>query len=112
MPGGDGTGPLGMGSMTGRGAGYCADTDIPGNTNMTPGRGRGMGFGRGRGFGRGMCRGLGWMGAIAAGGLLAHSLFSATSKVDEKTVLTEQATAMEGALANIKQRLSELEKGA
>ncbi|MBN2102071.1 MAG: DUF5320 domain-containing protein [Candidatus Aenigmarchaeota archaeon] len=40
MPGFDGTGPRGIGPMTGRGMGPC---------------GRGMGFGRGagRGFGRG-----------------------------------------------------------
>jgi len=25
MPRGDGTGPMGMGRMTGRGAGFCAD---------------------------------------------------------------------------------------
>jgi hypothetical protein len=111
MPGGDGTGPLGMGPMTGRGAGSCVGTDIPGSSNMPPGRGRGMGFGRGRGFGRGMCRGLGWLGVLAAGGLVARTLFGAASKADEKTVLTEQATAMEGALANIKQRLSELDRG-
>ena len=107
MPGGDGTGPLGMGSMTGRGAGYCAGTDIPGSANMIPDRGRGMGGGRGRGFGRGLC----WLGAIAAGGLLARTLFGAASKADEKAVLTEQAKTMEGALANIKQRLEEMERG-
>ena len=110
MPGGDRTGPLGMGPMTGRGAGDCAGTDIPGSSNITSGRGRGMGFGRGRGFGRGMRRGLGWIGAIAAGGLVARTLLGAASKPDEKVVLTEQATAMEGALAKIKQRLRELEK--
>jgi len=100
-----------MGPMTGRGAGYCAGADIPGSANMTSGRGRGMGYGRGRGFGRGMCRGLGWLGAIAAGGLLARTLFGAASKADEKAVLTQQATAMEEALANIKQRLSEVDRG-
>lgn len=75
MPGGDGTGPMGMGSMTGRGAGYCAGYDTPGYANPVPRRysgaagfagsvnpaaapiryvadwprvGRGMGRGRGR----------------------------------------------------------------
>ncbi len=47
MPGGDGTGPRGMGSMTGRAAGYCAGYDVPGYTNFVPAR---MGRGRGRGF--------------------------------------------------------------
>lgn len=54
MPGGDGTGPGGMGPMTGRGAGYCAGYPVPGFMNPTPG----MGFGGG-GFGRGFGRGFG-----------------------------------------------------
>ena len=57
MPGGDRTGPLGAGPMTGRGAGYCAGHAVPGYANPTGGRGwfgRGRAFGRGRGgFGRG-----------------------------------------------------------
>jgi hypothetical protein len=55
MPYGDGTGPRGMGPMTGRGAGYCtgfAQTRFPGRAF---GRGwfsfnRGAGRGRGRGM--------------------------------------------------------------
>ncbi|MBN1626509.1 MAG: DUF5320 domain-containing protein, partial [Deltaproteobacteria bacterium] len=46
MPGGDGTGPNGMGSMTGRGAGWCAGFNTPGYANSSPVQG----FGRGRGF--------------------------------------------------------------
>ena len=38
-----------MGRMTGRGAGYCADYDVPGYANPVPGRG----YGRGRGYGMG-----------------------------------------------------------
>ena len=53
MPAGDGTGPRGMGPMTGRGAGYCAGYDAPGYANAIPGRGFGMGWGRGRGGGWG-----------------------------------------------------------
>ena len=118
MPGGDGTGPLGMGSMTGRAAGYCAGNDVAGYANAIPGgfggRVRGMGFGRGRGFGRGFGRGLGWIGLLAAGGLLARHLFASggpAAVTDEKTLLTEQAKAMEGALADIQRRLSELDRG-
>jgi len=51
MPGGDGTGPMGMGSMTGRAAGYCAGYPVPGFMNPTPGGGFGWGRGRGRGWG-------------------------------------------------------------
>ncbi|OGC41855.1 hypothetical protein A2Y85_03345 [candidate division WOR-3 bacterium RBG_13_43_14] len=50
MPAGDGTGPLGYGPMTGRGAGYCAGFAAPGYVNPMPGRGW-FGFGRGRGGG-------------------------------------------------------------
>ena len=39
MPGGDGTGPAGMGPMTGRAAGYCAGYPVPGFMNPIPGRG-------------------------------------------------------------------------
>jgi hypothetical protein len=38
MPGGDGTGPMGMGPMTGRAAGYCAGYPAPGYVNPVPGR--------------------------------------------------------------------------
>jgi len=69
MPGGDGTGPLGMGPMTGRAAGFCAGYGMPGYMNPIPGRGSRLrqgyggqvGMGRGRGFwGRG--RGGAWGG--------------------------------------------------
>jgi len=50
MPRGDGTGPMGVGPMTGRAAGYCAGNGIPGFAN--PG---GTGFGAGMGRG---CRGF------------------------------------------------------
>ena len=56
MPCGDGTGPMGMGPMTGRGAGFCGGFGAPGFMNAAPGRG-GMGFGRGRGRGAYAC---GW----------------------------------------------------
>ena len=51
MPFGDGTGPNGQGSRTGRGAGNCAGQ---GGTGRFGGRGPGLGRGgrgRGRGFG-------------------------------------------------------------
>jgi hypothetical protein len=51
MPGGDGTGPLGQGPMTGRAAGFCAGYPNPGFSK--PGYGQGFGRGRDRGIGRG-----------------------------------------------------------
>ena len=59
MPRGDGTGPAGMGPMTGRAAGFCAGYPAPGCMNPTGGRGF-WGRGRGGGWGRGYGRGFGW----------------------------------------------------
>lgn len=57
MPFGDGTGPIGLGPMSGRGAGFCAGFGVPGFANPWPRFGRGfrraIGFGRGLGLGRG-----------------------------------------------------------
>ena len=66
MPFGDRTGPMGMGRMTGRAAGYCVGFGRPGfagpvqryarsygrRSSAWPGWGYGFGRGRGRGFGR------------------------------------------------------------
>jgi len=52
MPGGDRTGPTGMGPMTGRAAGYCTDYNAPGYANPVFQRGVcGVRLGRGRGRG-------------------------------------------------------------
>lgn len=53
MPRGDGTGPLGMGPITGRGAGFCAGFKTPGYANTS--FGREMWFRRGRGYRRIFC---------------------------------------------------------
>ena len=50
MPFGNGTGPRGMGPMTGRAAGYCAGFGRPGFANPIPGRGW-FDFGRARLYG-------------------------------------------------------------
>ncbi|MBU4331608.1 DUF5320 domain-containing protein [Patescibacteria group bacterium] len=49
MPRGDGTGPRGMGPMTGRGLGFCAGYLATGFEFMNPGMGAGLGRGGGRG---------------------------------------------------------------
>ncbi len=51
MPGGDRTGPGGYGPMSGRGAGLCAGSPVPGFMNPGWGRGGGRGFRGGRGGG-------------------------------------------------------------
>ena len=58
MPRFDGTGPAGMGSMTGGGRGYCNPSQAAYGPAPAWGRGYsstsyGLGFVRGRGFGRG-----------------------------------------------------------
>jgi len=52
MPRGDGTGPVGQGPLTGRGAGRCAGNQSGYGYGFF-GRGFGRGFGLGRGFGFG-----------------------------------------------------------
>lgn len=103
MPGGDGTGPAGMGAMTGRAAGFCAGWGATGFANNLPGRGLGMGYGRGRRFlGRGFGRG-GY-----GRGFFTYSLDSES----EKRVLKSQADALHSELEFIKKRLSEIEGAA
>ncbi len=63
MPRFDGTGPAGMGSMTGRGMGYCnpsRNNNISGSAESPAYQmpAYGFGFGRGPGFGRGARRGF------------------------------------------------------
>jgi hypothetical protein len=66
MPRGDGTGPVGMGRLTGRKMGFCAGFHIPGFLN--PGFDRPTGLGRGRGFRR-----MAWLAGLLPGcGYLAY----------------------------------------
>ena len=54
MPRGNGTGPSGMGSKTGRAMGFCTGNKVAGFANPnTLGRGLGRGNGVGRGIGGG-----------------------------------------------------------
>lgn len=59
MPRNDGTGPMGMGAMTGRGMGSCVEFVTDANINPALGRGMGNGCGRRRMHGSGG-RGAGW----------------------------------------------------
>ena len=125
MPGGDGTGPAGMGPMTGRAAGYCAGYAVPGYANPIPGRGFGFGRGRGFGFGRGL--GLGFRGGRGWGGYWgapyaapAYPYAGAVipyatpygvgpTREQEADILKGQAEYFEDALEGIKKRIAELE---
>ena len=111
MPRGDGTGPAGMGPMTGRAAGYCAGYDRPGFMNPVGGRmGAGFGWGRGRGLGYG--RGFGRWGYPAAAPYEAPYVpytQSGYTPEQEQDILKNQAKALENDLKQIKKRISDLE---
>ena len=123
MPRGDRTGPRGMGARTGRAAGYCAGSGMPGYANPIPGRGFGMGSGVwGRGFGGG---GRGWRNMYYATGLPGWMRFGGYAtpygypepyqKPDpklEKEALKNQAEALQAELDFIKKRLAEIESGS
>ncbi len=129
MPGGNGTGPGGMGPMTGRGAGFCAGYSVPGFMNPIGGRlGLGLGWGRGMGMGRGMRRrplgypysaGYGAYGGYgmpypqAGYGMPYEPLGAAGfSPKQELQMLQGQAEVMEDELDGIKKRIGELEKSS
>ena len=109
MPRGDRRGPNGMGSMTGRGMGFCAGYDQPGFVS-----GGGGGFGRGQGFGggggrrgrRNMFHATGQPGWMRWGGVAP-----APQPVPEaeRQALAQQAQALQAQLDQIQARLGELE---
>ncbi|MBN1835814.1 MAG: DUF5320 domain-containing protein [Spirochaetales bacterium] len=116
MPLGDGTGPAGMGPMTGRAAGYCAGFNMPGYANAYGGRlGLGFGWGRGRGggWGRGWGRGRFWGYGPAAGAwgvpYGAYPYAPAYSADQQKQGLETQVQFFENQLASLRKRLDELE---
>jgi len=113
MPGGDGTGPQGMGPMTGRAAGFCAGNTAPGFANPAAGRGYGfgMGWGRGRGwYGRG--GGGGWRGRYWAAGQPGWGVggyAAAPAVADEMEMLKNQAGFLKTQLEEIQGRITTLE---
>ncbi len=107
MPRGDGTGPMGMGPMTGRAAGYCAGYPTPGFMNPVGGRGLGMARGRGGGLGRGMAmrRGRG-----RAFGLVPAPFTPAPTREQELDLLRGQADWLKEQLEGITARIGERER--
>ena len=118
MPGGDGRGPQGLGPMTGRGAGYCAGSPVPGYMNSAGGPGFGYGYGRGRGRGRGRGWGRGF-GRRAFASPYAYgyprSEYPGGGEMpakDEAAMLKEEARAMQDEIESINIRIKELEGNA
>ena len=118
MPGGDGTGPAGMGPMTGRAAGY-----------MNPMGGRGFwGWGRGRGGGWGWRNrfyatgvpgwqqaavgGPAWGGPWPSGQAYASPFAPTMTRDQELDALKGQAKYFEDALEGIRKRVEELQAQA
>ena len=110
MPAGDGTGPMGMGPMTGRAVGFCAGIGVPGYMNRVGGRGLGMKMGRGCGVGRG--GGHGWRNMFYATGLpkWARTGESVTpTPAQELAVLKQQAEYLDNVLENTRKRIKDIE---
>ncbi len=84
MPKQDGTGPRGMGPMTGRGMGPCAGAYGPG-------------LGLGRGYGRAMC---GWF----------YRQYREMPKEERAQILKEEIEDLKGELEMAEKELAELEK--
>jgi len=121
MPRGNGTGPTGMGPMTGRGAGFCAGYDVPGYANPAASFRGGMGRagawgGGGRGFrNQYYATGLtGWQrggrvpAAVPPQGYPVYPAYQPTPE-QELSALRNQAKMMEEDLARAKEMISELE---
>lgn len=119
MPRGDGTGPMGLGPMTGRALGFCAGYSTPGYINSAPGRGY---WGRGKGFYGHGGRGRGnWycapgraggqrasMGVPAFGG--AYTYPHEMPLGQEADVLRKEAEFLKKQLEDIQCRIEVLEK--
>ena len=128
MPAGDRTGPMGMGPMTGRGAGFCAGYDAPGYGTPIPGRGFGRGFwgrgwwGGGRGGGGGGRGGRHWYYATGLPGWMRFGYGQWPTPMaaawgagpmtsgQELQVLRDHAEALKADLDQISARIEELEK--
>ncbi|MFC1698739.1 DUF5320 domain-containing protein [Candidatus Omnitrophota bacterium] len=93
MPGFDGTGPMGMGPITGGGRGFCA---VPMKDWRRPFGGRFFGRGRGRGWRRG------WFGYGSPNA-------SEFTPQQEAEMLKKEAKAMQDEINSIHIRISELE---
>ncbi|SEM04089.1 hypothetical protein SAMN04489760_10315 [Syntrophus gentianae] len=102
MPRGDGTGPMGIGPMTGRGAGLCSRLGATGYSDVPPAYG--MGYGRGwrnRFFASGL---FGWM---RPAGYAAP--YQRPDPELEKQMLKREADTLRAELNYLQKRLDEME---
>jgi Family of unknown function (DUF5320) len=97
MPGFNGTGPRGEGPMTGGNRGRCNPTDGDSQPGRSYGLGRGgmaCGCGRGRGGSR--------------GGFGPARTYAPANVDEERQYLTEQLSALEGEINDIRARMEQL----
>lgn len=108
MPRGDGTGPMGLGSMTGRAMGFCAGYNAPGYITPIPGRSY---FGRGRGsYGRGGGRGWGMASMSMPAFSGAYPYAPELAPKQEADILKNEADILKKQLEDIQSRIKTLEK--
>ncbi len=96
MPARNGTGPQGVGPLTGRGMGFCVDK----NTANSPGGqffNGGFGQGRGRGLGRGF-------------GFRAQQAWNNTPISNNKEMLQQQAVLLEQELQSVKKQIEDFKE--
>lgn len=115
MPRGDRTGPMGMGAMTGRRAGFCAGYAAPGYAHPTPGAGAGMGYGFGGG-------GRGWRNRFFATGMPGWARYEAgwaappvvpqPTREQELGWLKAQVDSLQSALEQARERIAQLDAQA
>lgn len=121
MPFGNGTGPAGMGPMTGRAAGYCAGYPVAGYMNTYGGRARPYGgFAGGFAGGRGRSRGYRhWFYATGMPGWLRYNAYP-TAQVNtfipgfkpeqEMEQLKDQSDLLKQQLNDIQARIDRISK--
>lgn len=114
MPGGDRTGPRGLGPVAGRGLGWCRggwDGGVSGG-GFGPPRTFGYGYGYGRGRGWRHCYNAtevpGW--ARGGRGRFGGIGYSSRALQDELDYLRDYTQGLEEALNAAKMRMTELEK--
>lgn len=113
MPRLDGTGPMGMGPMTGGGFGFCNPSGRP-YAGWGIGRRRGFrrGFGPGFGRGGGYGRGFGWRAFHPAWGAGYGPVYGGPYAMDPKeevNMLKDEADALQSELDAVNKRVQDLE---
>ncbi len=110
MPRGDGTGPDGLGPMTGRNAGYCAGYNVPEYANTGAGKGLGLARGfRGGRASRGARPAGPPAGAVRRSRLAEPQVSEEKAKEIELKNLKRTAEDLEDQMEAVKERIQQLQ---